>query len=81
MKDDDLKDLKEDDPRRVKRIIANRQSAQRSRMRKLQYTEELEKSVQRLHTEINQLMPQVCTYAGIHLCRHHNTRGSADASP
>ncbi|KAL5227897.1 hypothetical protein ABZP36_016162 [Zizania latifolia] len=33
------------DPKRVKRILANRQSAQRSRVRKLQYISELERSV------------------------------------
>lgn len=41
-------DLSELDPKRAKRILANRQSAQRSRMRKLQYISELEKSVTRL---------------------------------
>ncbi|KAL1363127.1 hypothetical protein AAHE18_03G128500 [Arachis hypogaea] len=33
------------DPKRVKRILANRQSAQRSRVRKLQHISELERSV------------------------------------
>ncbi|XBI89753.1 hypothetical protein VPH35_027518 [Triticum aestivum] len=33
------------DPKRVKRILANRQSAQRSRVRKLQYISELERSI------------------------------------
>jgi len=47
------------DPKRAKRIMANRQSAQRSRQRKLQYTSDLEKSVTRLHTEISQLNPQL----------------------
>ena len=41
-------DLSELDPKRAKRILANRQSAQRSRMRKLQYISELEKSVTQL---------------------------------
>ncbi|XP_077228257.1 basic leucine zipper 2-like isoform X2 [Tasmannia lanceolata] len=36
------------DPKRVKRILANRQSAQRSRVRKLQYISELERSVSSL---------------------------------
>ncbi|KAF3794430.1 Basic leucine zipper 61 [Nymphaea thermarum] len=36
------------DPKRVKRILANRQSAQRSRVRKLHYIAELEKSVNAL---------------------------------
>uniref|UniRef100_A0A0E0JNV1 BZIP domain-containing protein n=1 Tax=Oryza punctata TaxID=4537 RepID=A0A0E0JNV1_ORYPU len=39
------------DPKRVKRILANRQSAQRSRVRKLQYISELERSVTTLQTE------------------------------
>eukprot|EP00951_Prasinocladus_malaysianus_P014097 scaffold107259_cov46-Prasinocladus_malaysianus.AAC.1 len=64
-KDDDAEDGlygpdgdDKDDPKKAKRIMANRQSAQRSRMRKLQYTSDLEKSVSRLHTEISQLNPQ-----------------------
>ncbi|CAA3008823.1 basic leucine zipper 61-like [Olea europaea subsp. europaea] len=36
------------DPKRIKRILANRQSAQRSRVRKLQYISELERSVNSL---------------------------------
>ncbi|XP_006846848.2 basic leucine zipper 2, partial [Amborella trichopoda] len=36
------------DPKRMKRILANRQSAQRSRVRKLQYISELERSVNAL---------------------------------
>nr|QGH84097.1 transcription factor RF2a [Lilium regale] len=47
------------DPKRVKRIIANRQSAQRSRVRKLQYISELERSVTTLQTEVSALSPQV----------------------
>ncbi|KAG6535413.1 basic leucine zipper 61-like [Zingiber officinale] len=47
------------DPRRVKRILANRQSAQRSRVRKLQYISELERSVTRLQTEVSALSPRV----------------------
>jgi hypothetical protein len=45
-------DLPELDPKRAKRILANRQSAQRSRMRKLQYISELEKSVTRLQVRV-----------------------------
>ncbi|KAF0919940.1 hypothetical protein E2562_032344 [Oryza meyeriana var. granulata] len=40
------------DPKRVKRILANRQSAQRSRVRKLQYISELERSVTTLQVYI-----------------------------
>ncbi|KAK4398095.1 Basic leucine zipper 34 [Sesamum angolense] len=38
------------DPKRIKRILANRQSAQRSRVRKLQYISELERSVTSLQS-------------------------------
>ncbi|KAK8589049.1 hypothetical protein V6N12_023456 [Hibiscus sabdariffa] len=47
------------DPKRVKRILANRQSAQRSRVRKLQYISELERIVTTLQTEISTLSPRV----------------------
>eukprot|EP00850_Spirogloea_muscicola_P025888 SM004692S16804 [mRNA] locus=s4692:96:776:- [translate_table: standard] len=47
------------DPKRAKRILANRQSAQRSRVRKLQYISELEKRVNLLQQEIAALAPQV----------------------
>lgn len=47
------------DPKRAKRILANRQSAQRSRVRKLQYIAELERSVNALQAEVSTLSPQV----------------------
>ncbi|XP_062182803.1 basic leucine zipper 2-like [Phragmites australis] len=47
------------DPKRVKRILANRQSAQRSRVRKLQYISELERSITSLQTEVSALSPRV----------------------
>ncbi|CAN6283007.1 unnamed protein product [Urochloa humidicola] len=47
------------DPKRVKRILANRQSAQRSRVRKLQHVSELERSVTSLQTEVSALSPRV----------------------
>ncbi|KAL9241107.1 hypothetical protein vseg_015255 [Gypsophila vaccaria] len=47
------------DPKRYKRIIANRQSAQRSRVRKLQYISELERSVTALQNEVSILSPRV----------------------
>ncbi|KAL9251157.1 Basic leucine zipper 61-like protein [Drosera capensis] len=47
------------DPKRVKRILANRQSAQRSRVRKLQYISELERTVTSLQTEVSALSPRV----------------------
>uniref|UniRef100_K7LWF5 BZIP domain-containing protein n=1 Tax=Glycine max TaxID=3847 RepID=K7LWF5_SOYBN len=40
-------------------ILANRQSAQRSRVRKLQYISELERSVTTLQTEVSALSPRV----------------------
>ncbi|PKA55589.1 Transcription factor VIP1 [Apostasia shenzhenica] len=46
------------DPKRVKRILANRQSAQRSRVRKLQYISELERSVTMLQ-DVSSLSPRV----------------------
>ncbi|XP_020527795.1 basic leucine zipper 61 isoform X1 [Amborella trichopoda] len=47
------------DPRRVRRILANRQSAQRSRIRKLQYISDLERTVASLQTEVSTLSPRV----------------------
>ncbi|KAF2283503.1 hypothetical protein GH714_011189 [Hevea brasiliensis] len=47
------------DPKRVKRILANRQSAQRSRVRKLQYISELERNVTSLQAEVSVLSPRV----------------------
>ncbi|KAM1011723.1 hypothetical protein ACFX2C_047031 [Malus domestica] len=50
------------DPKRVKRILANRQSAQRSRVRKLQYISELERSVTSLQVEVSVLSPRVAFF-------------------
>ncbi|GFS45624.1 Basic-leucine zipper (bZIP) transcription factor family protein [Actinidia rufa] len=47
------------DPKRIKRILANRQSAQRSRVRKLRYISELERSVTSLQAEVSVLSPRV----------------------
>ncbi|XP_023513062.1 basic leucine zipper 6-like isoform X1 [Cucurbita pepo subsp. pepo] len=47
------------DSKRVKRILANRQSARRSRVRKLQYITELEQSISTLQAEVSMLSPQV----------------------
>ena len=47
------------DQKRAKRILANRQSAQRSRMRKLQYISDLEASVKRLQEQVSALTPHV----------------------
>ena len=43
----------DEDTKKAKRILANRQSAQRSRLRKLQYISDLEKNVQRLQEELH----------------------------
>ncbi|XP_024378643.1 uncharacterized protein [Physcomitrium patens] len=50
------------DPKKAKRILANRQSAQRSRVRKLQYISELERSVNALQVEVSTMTPQVGFY-------------------
>lgn len=42
-----------------KRVLANRQSAHRSRLRKLQYIQDLENNVNRIQTEISQIQPQL----------------------
>ncbi|KAM0900482.1 hypothetical protein ACQ4PT_020615 [Festuca glaucescens] len=47
------------DPKRVKRILANRQSAARSKERKMRYTQELEHKVQVLQTEATTLSAQL----------------------
>ncbi|KAF8391287.1 hypothetical protein HHK36_023589 [Tetracentron sinense] len=47
------------DTKRIKRVLANRQSAQRSRVRKLQYISDLERSVTSLQTEVSALSPRV----------------------
>lgn len=47
------------DPKRVKRILANRQSAQRSRFRKLQYISDLERNVTSLQAEVSMLAPRL----------------------
>jgi len=44
------------------RILANRQSAQRSRVRKLQYISELERSVTTLQSEVSTMAPQVAFF-------------------
>ncbi|KAE9599901.1 hypothetical protein Lal_00045379 [Lupinus albus] len=50
------------DPKRVKRILANRKSAQRSRVKKLQYISELERSVTSLQVEVSALSPRVAFF-------------------
>ncbi|XP_047311442.1 transcription factor RF2b-like [Impatiens glandulifera] len=50
------------DPKRVKRILANRQSAARSKERKARYILELERKVQSLQTEATNLAAQLTIY-------------------
>eukprot|EP00249_Psilotum_nudum_P019960 c27496_g1_i4 orf=569-1723(+) len=47
------------DPKRAKRILANRQSAARSKERKMRYISELERKVQTLQTEATTLSAQL----------------------
>ncbi|XP_031258350.1 transcription factor VIP1-like [Pistacia vera] len=56
---DRLAELALIDPKRAKRILANRQSAARSKERKIRYTSELERKVQTLQTEATTLSAQV----------------------
>lgn len=54
-----LAELALSDPKRAKRILANRQSAARSKERKIRYTGELERKVQTLQNEATTLSTQV----------------------
>ncbi|KAF1002688.1 transcription factor VIP1-like [Apium graveolens] len=56
---DELNQLSLVDPKRAKRILANRQSAARSKERKVRYTSELERKVQTLQSEATTLSAQV----------------------
>ncbi|XP_019152685.1 PREDICTED: transcription factor VIP1-like [Ipomoea nil] len=59
MEADRLAELALIDPKRAKRILANRQSAARSKERKIRYTSELERKVQTLQTEATTLSAQI----------------------
>ncbi|OIT02461.1 PREDICTED: transcription factor VIP1-like [Nicotiana attenuata] len=59
MAPDKLAELSLIDPKRAKRILANRQSAARSKERKTRYTGELERKVQTLQTEATTLSAQI----------------------
>ncbi|KAL8167260.1 hypothetical protein V2J09_008759 [Rumex salicifolius] len=59
MTPDQLAELALIDPKRAKKILANRQSAARSKDRKVRYTGELEKKVQTLQIEATTLSTQV----------------------
>uniref|UniRef100_A0A7N2KQ91 BZIP domain-containing protein n=1 Tax=Quercus lobata TaxID=97700 RepID=A0A7N2KQ91_QUELO len=50
------------DPKKLKRIISNRVSAQKSRMKKIQYVTDLERRLKALESQIALLSPQVEIY-------------------
>lgn len=58
MENERLAEMLAVDPKRVKRILANRQSAARSKERKMRYISELEHKVQTLQTEATTLSAQ-----------------------
>ncbi|RZB80983.1 transcription factor RF2b-like [Glycine soja] len=62
MPPDKLAELWNIDPKRAKRILANRQSAARSKERKARYIQELEHKVQTLQTEATTLSAQLTLY-------------------
>lgn len=59
MESEKLSEIAVSDPKRAKRILANRQSAARSKERKMRYIVELEHKVQTLQTEATTLSAQV----------------------
>ncbi|GMI88122.1 DRINK ME-LIKE, basic leucine-zipper 29 [Hibiscus trionum] len=59
MANDKLAEIAMTDPKRAKRILANRQSAARSKERKMRYISELEHKVQTLQTEATTLSAQL----------------------
>ncbi|KAF5184829.1 bZIP transcription factor [Thalictrum thalictroides] len=59
MANEKLAEIALTDPKRVKRILANRQSAARSKERKMRYISELEHKVQTLQTEATTLSAQL----------------------
>uniref|UniRef100_A0A7N0UFW4 BZIP domain-containing protein n=1 Tax=Kalanchoe fedtschenkoi TaxID=63787 RepID=A0A7N0UFW4_KALFE len=62
MAPDKLAELWTIDPKRAKRILANRQSAARSKERKSRYISELERKVQTLQTEATTLSAQLTLF-------------------
>ncbi|XP_078159624.1 basic-leucine zipper (bZIP) transcription factor family protein [Carex rostrata] len=62
MSSDQLAELAAIDPKRAKRILANRQSAARSKERKARYIAELERKVQTLQTEATTLSAQLTLF-------------------
>ncbi|KAL7608302.1 bZIP transcription factor 29 [Lactuca sativa] len=62
MTNENLAEIALTDPKRVKRILANRQSAARSKERKTRYITELENKVQTLQTETTTLSAQLTLF-------------------
>uniref|UniRef100_J3LNJ5 BZIP domain-containing protein n=3 Tax=Oryza TaxID=4527 RepID=J3LNJ5_ORYBR len=62
MTPEQLAELAAIDPKRAKRILANRQSAARSKERKARYITELERKVQTLQTEATTLSAQLTLF-------------------
>ncbi|XP_062188374.1 transcription factor RF2b-like [Phragmites australis] len=62
MSSEQLAELAAIDPKRAKRILANRQSAARSKERKARYITELERKVQTLQTEATTLSAQLALF-------------------
>ncbi|XP_047086745.1 transcription factor RF2b-like [Lolium rigidum] len=62
MSPEQLAELAAIDPKRAKRILANRQSAARSKERKARYMTELERKVQTLQTEATTLSAQLTLF-------------------
>ncbi|WOK95869.1 hypothetical protein Cni_G04576 [Canna indica] len=62
MTPEQLAELSVIDPKRAKRILANRQSAARSKERKARYISELERKVQTLQTEATTLSAQLTLF-------------------
>ncbi|XLS72315.1 hypothetical protein HN51_029180 [Arachis hypogaea] len=62
MPPDKLAELWTIDPKRAKRILANRQFTARSKKRKARYIQELERKIQTLQTEATTLSTQLTLY-------------------
>ncbi|KAL8218040.1 hypothetical protein R6Q57_021413 [Mikania cordata] len=68
MAPDKLAELMTVDPKRAKRILANRQSAARSKERKARYISDLERKVQTLQTEATTLSAQLALFQVLNEC-------------
>nr|TKS01774.1 hypothetical protein D5086_0000168810 [Populus alba] len=54
------------DPKKLKRVLSNRVSAQKSRLKRLQYLADIERKVKALEEEIADLSPRVALYRSHH---------------